>query len=71
MLTEEDENLTDDDRQLLQQTLDDLTKDGPATTLAAARFKRLVSKAGAGTASGLKEILVNVASEAAKRSIWG
>lgn len=71
LLADEDEKLSDDDRQVLQMSLDDLTKDGPAATLAATRFKRVIAKAGASTASGIKEVMVNVLSEAAKKSIWG
>ena len=71
LLADEDEKLSDDDRKLLQLSLDDLIKDGPAATLAATRFKRVMARAGIGTASGVKEIMVNVVSEAVKKSIWG
>ncbi len=64
------EHLTDDERKELAETFDDLTRDVPRTQVAAARFKRLVAKAGVGTANALRDILVDIASETAKKAIW-
>ncbi len=66
----EAEHLTDEERKELADTFDDLTRDVPRTQVAAARFKRLVAKAGIGTASALRDILVSIASETAKKAIW-
>jgi hypothetical protein len=71
LLAEETEGLTDDERDRLAGTLDDLLHDSPMTQVAASRFKRLLSKAGHGTAESFRELLVDVVSEAAKRAIWG
>lgn len=69
-LLEEDTQLTDEEREQLDKSLDDLIRDSPQTELAARQFKRLAAKAGSETATGLKAILVSVVTEAAKRAIW-
>jgi hypothetical protein len=43
----------------------------PRTELAAARFKRLMAKAGPALADGLHKIVVDVLSEAAKKAVLG
>lgn len=63
--------LSVEEQQSLVATFDDLIRDTPRTPVAATRFKRLMTKAGTGTASGMKDILVEVVAEATKRSIWG
>lgn len=67
----ETEELSNEERQLLVGTLDDLVNDTPRTQLAIVRFKKLMAKAGRSTASAFRDILVDVLSETAKRSIWG
>jgi hypothetical protein len=69
-LTLELENLSQEDRQMLDKSIDDLIKDSPATSVAATRFKKIMLKAGAGTAAMFREILVDVASEAAKKMLF-
>lgn len=67
----EAENLTDDEREQLAASLEDLVRDSPKTEIAAGRFKRLVRKAGAETATALRSVMIAVATETAKKSIWG
>ena len=69
-LASEAENLTNDERKELADTIDDLVRDVPHTQVSAGRFKRLVTKAGLGTANALRDILVDIASETAKKAIW-
>ena len=69
-LSDELDNLTQDERDLLKKSLDDIVRDTPQTTASALRFKKLAAKAGSIAASALKEILVDIASEAAKKVIW-
>jgi len=70
-LSDELENLTPDERDLLKKTLDDIVSDTPQTTVSALRFKKLAAKAGSTAASALLEdIIVDIASEAAKKIIW-
>jgi hypothetical protein len=65
------DELTEEDREALKQSLDDLVKDGPRTTVATTRFKRIISKTGPEVAIGFKDILVDVVSETVKKAIWG
>ena len=65
------EELDHDEREQLKRSLDDLVGDTPMTQVAAYRFKRLAARAGAETAGGLKEVLIGVVSEAARKVIWG
>jgi hypothetical protein len=59
--------------ELLQMRTDliELTKDTPKLQAASLRFKNAMSKAGAGVSSGVRDIVVDVLSEAAKKAIWG
>ncbi len=60
-----------EEREALKKSLDDIVRDTPQTPVAATRFKKLVAKAGKVAADGLRDILVDIASEAAKKAIWG
>lgn len=71
LLVEEAEDLDDDERAVLSGTFEDLVGDTPRTPVAVNRFKKLATKAGAPTASALKDVLVGVVTEGAKRAIWG
>jgi hypothetical protein len=64
------ENLTKDEITILKGSLDDLVKDTPKTTMAATRFKKILSKAGKSAADGFRTILIDVLSETAKKIIW-
>jgi len=65
------EGLSDDERRLLSESLDDLVTDGPRTAIAVSRFKRLANKAGTGAVEGFRSILVDVMSEAVRRQMFG
>jgi hypothetical protein len=65
------EGLTDDERKSLAGTLDDLSADTPRTQLAATRFKPLLAKPGKAPATALRDIMVDVMSEAAKKAVFG
>ncbi len=69
-LSDEVDNLTPEERELLKKSLDDIVRDTPQTEVAATRFKKIVAKAGKVAVDGFKVILFDVASEAAKRIIW-
>lgn len=64
------DGLNDTDKETLSQSIDDLIKDTPSTPVAATRFKNLLAKAGKEGASALRDILVDIASETAKKIIW-
>jgi len=69
-LTNELENLDEQERESLSKSLDDLIRETPSTPVAVNRFKKLVKKAGSVAADGLKSILVDVITEAAKKQLW-
>ncbi len=70
-LASEMEGLSDVDREALAGTLPDLLTDTPRTQAAATRFRRLMGKVTKTAGGALREFVVNVASEAAKRTIFG
>jgi hypothetical protein len=65
------EGLDAAERTQLQSAIDDLAAGGARTDLAASRFKRLMKKAGETVGGGLYKIVVDVASEAAKKALMG
>jgi hypothetical protein len=69
-LVAEIEGLDESDRAILTTSLDDLVRDTPDATVAAVRFKKIVSKTGTAVAQGFKDILINVVSETVKKLIW-
>lgn len=70
-LINEDENLNSSEKQQLAETLPDLIVETPTpkTQLSIARFKKLFRKAASYTADGVKEIIVDIASETIKKSL--
>ncbi len=69
-LSDELDNLSLEERETLKKSLDDIVRDTPQTTVAVNRFKRLIAKAGKPAADAFRDILVDVLSEAIKKSIW-
>lgn len=65
------EKLGDAEKAALTADLPDLVRDTPRTQVAATRFKKLATKVGGGITSALRDIVVDVASEAAKKIILG
>jgi len=70
-LIELSEHLSETDKKALSTDLPDLIRDTPRTQVAATRFKKLAAKIGGSIASALRDIVVDVASEAAKKTILG
>ena len=64
------EYLNDADKETLSKSLDDLVTDTPSTPAAANRFKKLMVKVGKEGAGAFRDILVDIASETAKKIIW-
>lgn len=65
------EGLDESDRAQLQGAIDDLAAGGARTELAASRFQRLMKKVGPTVGGGLYKIVVDVASDAAKKVLTG
>lgn len=62
--------LQGEDVEQLKQSVQQIVRDTPQTQLAASRFKKLMLKVGVGTRDAVREILIEIASETAKRIIW-
>lgn len=69
-LLAETDTLPAHEKEALTKSVDDLVRDTPNTPLAVARFKRFLPKAGREAADALRSILVDIASEAAKKALW-
>lgn len=70
-LVEAGTDLSAEEVKQFKADLTELTKDSPKTQAASLRFKKLMAKAGNSIASGVRDIVVDVLSEAAKKAIWG
>lgn len=62
-------DLPSEESNALKLTLDDLASDSPRTELAVHRFKRFLQKIGPAAGDALKTIVVNFATEAAKKAL--
>ena len=69
-LIAEAEKLSPEERESLSKSLDDLVRDTPGTHVAAIRFKKFLPKAGREVADALRSIVVDIASEAAKKALY-
>jgi hypothetical protein len=70
-LADEVEGLTPEDRTKLKSALDDITTGGPKAEASAARIKRLLGKATTEIGKALWKASVEIASEAAKKTLLG
>jgi hypothetical protein len=66
----EESSATPEDAKQFQETLTELAKDSPRTQLAASRFKKAMTKVANPVASGIRDIIVDIISETAKKAIW-
>jgi len=64
------EKLNQQEIESLKQDVQDIIKDTPKATIAATRFKKIMLKIGETAAQGFHDILVDIASETAKKIIW-
>lgn len=69
-LAKEIDNISEDDRNMLQISIDDLVKDTPSSNVAAMRFKKIMQKVGPPVLSLFRDILVDVVSETIKKSLF-
>ncbi len=70
-LVEAGTDLSAEEIQQFRSDLTELTKDSPKTQVASLRFKKVMAKVGTSIASGVRDIVVDVLSETAKKAIWG
>jgi len=70
-LSDEIDNIGKEDKEILKKSIDDLVSEGPQSIVATARFKKILAKCGKITGDAFRDILVDVLSEAVKKTIWG
>lgn len=70
-LADELENLSDEEKQQLKDSFPDLMRDTPKTVVAETRFKKIMKKAGTEAYDAMKFILIDIVSEAVKKSVFG
>ncbi len=58
------------DQETFRQSLADVVKDNPQAKVGASRIAKLLSKAGNATANAIRDILVDIVSESAKKVIF-
>jgi hypothetical protein len=66
---DEEAQFSAEERQQFQQSLNELVRQ-TNSPLATSRFKKLLAKSGKVVSDGLRDILVDVLSEAVKKTIW-
>jgi hypothetical protein len=70
-LVEEIDELSAQDKLLCSASIDDIAGNTPMTDAAIMRIKKVIAKAGQGTAEALKKVVLEVASEAARKAMLG
>jgi len=70
-MTDELEGITEEEKEKLRNSLDDLVSETPKSEVAVLRFKKILKKVGTDSYESIKSILVDVASEAIKKSLFG
>jgi hypothetical protein len=70
-LLEASGELTASELTQFREDMTELTKDSPRVQVASLRFKKVMAKTGSAVASGVRDIVVDILSEAAKKAIWG
>jgi hypothetical protein len=69
-LTQELENISEDDKEILAQSINEIVKDSPRTSLAVTRFKKILSKTNKPIVDAFRNILIDIVSETAKKLLW-
>jgi hypothetical protein len=69
-LTDEFDELDEDDRAKLKASLDDLVTESPKTELAGTRFKKIAGKLGKESALAIKSVITDILSETAKKMLF-
>ena len=70
-LVKKTEGLSSEEKDILKNSIDDIVRDTSSSQVATLRFKKIMVKSGKVVADMFKDILVSIASEAAKKAIWG
>jgi hypothetical protein len=63
--------LTDSEKSELSKSVEDMVKNGPNSQVASKKYLRLMSKAGKEAATMMRDIIVDILSEAIRKSVFG
>lgn len=69
-IAELDDELTSEDVETLTESAGETLSETPRTKVAALKIKKVLEKAGKETAKAMRDLLVDVVAETAKRTIW-
>ena len=69
-LAHEIENLSEEDINILTDSINDIVVDTPKTQVSASRFIKILSKTRKGVINAFRDLLIDVASETARKIIW-
>lgn len=70
-LADELEGLTEQERESLKKSLNDLIRETPNTRVAETRFKRLMKKVGKDGYESMRSILTDMVSETVRKTVFG
>ncbi|MGB3364909.1 MAG: DUF2321 domain-containing protein [Thermodesulfobacteriota bacterium] len=65
------DNINEEEKEKLKESLNDLVREGPRTKLAETRFKKIMMKTGKESLDAMKSILIDIVSETIKKSLFG
>jgi len=66
-LAKELENISDDDKEIIAQSINDLVKDTPKTELAIAKYNKILNRAGKVVGDSLHRLVVDMVSESVRK----
>lgn len=70
-LVDELDDLTQDERETLKRTVDELVRESPRTPVAETKFKKIMRKAGKEGVDAMRTILVDIVGETVKKTLFG
>lgn len=70
-MADELDELSEEEKQKLKASLDDLIRDTPQAEVAGARFKKIMRKVGKESCTAMKELMIGIAGETAKKALFG
>lgn len=65
-----DDELDDNSKELIKSAIPELIVDSPTTPIAVAKYRKGISKAGLIVSDALRQLLVDVISETAKKALF-
>lgn len=69
-LASEDGGLSKEEAERFKESVSDIVRDTPRTQVGAVHFKKLLAKMGQQTTQAIRDIVVDIVSESAKKIIW-